>query len=161
MKELLLLDEVNVKACVPVDMDAAAFVGARVSLADAFKVAIVVNMGDSVGAVVDFTLKQHNAASGGTSKVLSIMNPYFKKAGAATSFTKVLPTVAASNYVLSGDFAAQEGVVVFEVCAEDLDVEGGFSHISIEAADSTAAKLISVLYVAHKCKVNPAHAVAI
>ena len=159
--EKLLLDQANIKACVPADMNTAAFVGDRVSMAEVIKLAIVVNMGDSVGAVVDFTLKQHNAASGGTSKVLAVQTPYFKKAGAATVFTKVDQSVAASNFVLSADFAAQEGMVVFEICPEDLDVEGNFSHVSIEALDSTAAKLISVLYVAHKCKALPAHSVAI
>ena len=159
--EALLLDKCAVKAEVPVDMNTAAFVGARVAMKDAIKLAIIVNMGDSVGAVVDFTLKQHNASVGGTSKALSIMNPYFKKAGAATAFTKVVPTVAASNYVLSADFAAEEGVVIFEICPEDLDVEGNFTHVSIEAADSTAAKLMSVVHVAHKVKVMPAHEVAL
>jgi hypothetical protein len=130
-------------------------------MAGAHRLAIVVNMGDSVGAVVDFTLKQHDAAVGGNSKVLAIENPYFKKVGAATSFTKVELQAAASNFVLSADFAAQEGMVVFEVLAENLDVENDYSHVSIEALDSTAAKLISVLHIVDQPKLVPAYSTAL
>ena len=161
MKEQFLLEQVNLKAAVPVDMDAAAFAGPRVSLKEGYRLAIICNMGDSVGAAVTFTLKQHNAASGGTSKDLEVANLYYKKAGAATSFTKVEPTVAAAAYNLAADFAAQEGIVVFEVLAEDLDVEGGFTHVSIEAADSGAAKLLSVVHVLHNVKHKPAYEIAL
>lgn len=156
-----LLEKLNIKAMEPVDMNTAAITGARISMKESDRVAIVCNMGDSVAAVVDFTLKQHNAASGGTSKVLAVANPYFKKVGAATSFTKVEPTVAASNFVLSSDFAAEPGMVVFEVLAADLDINGGFTHLSIDAADSTAAKLISIEYVSHEVDKKPAYAEAL
>ncbi len=155
-----LLERANIKAVVPSDGDTA-ITGSRVALSTGQRVAIVVNMGDSTGAVADFTLKQHNAASSGTTKDLSIANPYFKKAGAATSFTKVEPTVAAANYVLTSDFAAQEGVVVFEVLQEDLDVNNSFGWVSIDVADTTAAKLISILYIVLDPESQPAYSTAL
>lgn len=159
--EMNLVEKFGIKSAMePVDMNTAAITGARISMASSRKIAIVINMGDSVAAVADFTLKQHNAASAGTSKDLSIMNSYFVKAGAATSFTKVSPTVAAANYVLSSTFAAEPGIVVFEVNAEDLDVNGGFTHVSLDIADSTAAKLCSVLYFAEK-EYIPAYDIAL
>lgn len=159
----LFAEEVIVKADVPVDMNTAAFVGSRCAMNKGCKLAIVLNMGDSVGAVVDFTLKQHTAAVGGSSKVLAISNPYFKKAGADTSFTKVevSETAPASNYVLSADFAAQEGIVIFEVLESDLDINNGYAYISIEAADSTAAKLLSASYLVCEAYVKPAYSQSI
>lgn len=154
----LFLEESIVKAAgVPVDMNAAAFAGERINLKHGCKVAIVCHMGDSVGAAVNFTLKQHDAATAGTTKDLSVANVYFTKAGAATSFTKVEPTVAAAAYNLAADFAAQEGIVVFEVLESDLDINNGFNHVSIIADDSGAAKLLSVLYVIDEAYVKPAY----
>jgi hypothetical protein len=131
----------------PVDANTAAITGERISLKEMDRVAIVVQMGDSTGATVDFTLRQHDAASAGNSKDLEVANAYYHKAGAATSFTKVEPTVASAGYDLSAIFGANEGIVVFEVSEAQLDVENGFSHVSIDIADSAAAKLVSVIYV--------------
>jgi len=158
MVNYFMLEENNVKqAFAPVDMNTAAITGARISLAKGNRVAIVIHMGTSTAAVAQFTLRQHNAASSGTSKDLSVANAYFVKAGSATSFTKVAPTVAAALYDLSTDFAANGGVVVFEVLAEDLDVNGNFTHVSVDVADSTAAKLAGAVYVLRGCEKLPAY----
>lgn len=162
MDNELLMECKQIKPVVAVgtDMNAAAITGARVALKNFDKVAIMVDMGASVGAVVDFTLKQHTASSGGTSKVLATANPYFKKVGAADVFTKVEQTSAASNYVLSADFATSAGLVVFEVLSEELDVDGGFSYVSIDMADSTAAKIVGAYYVLSNPRFEPAYGVA-
>lgn len=157
--EKFFMEEKTIKqAFLPVDLNTAAVTGERVKVEPGHRVSIVVAMGDSTGATVAFTLKQHDAAVSGNSKNLEIANKYYKKAGAASAFTKVEPEVAAAVYDLSSDFAAQEGVVVFEVLPEDLDVNNDFNHISIDIADSGAAKLASCLYVI-KSKTMPAHSV--
>lgn len=162
MKNELLMECKQIKSLVAVgtDMNTAAITGARVALKNFDKVAFVVEMGASAGAVVDFTLKQHNAASGGTSKVLATANPYFKKVGADDVFTKVEQTSAASNYVLSADYAATAGIVVFEVLSEELDVDGGFSYVSLDVADSGAAKLIAMQAILSNARYIPAYGVA-
>lgn len=157
--EKFLLEEKSIKqAFAPVDLNTAAVVGERVKMEPGHRVSIVVAMGASTGATVAFTLKQHDAAVSGNSKNLEISNKYYKKAGAALSFEKIEPEVAAAVYDLSTDFAAAGGIVVFEVLQEDLDVNADFSHISVEIADSGAAKLASGLYVVHS-KSMPAHSV--
>jgi hypothetical protein len=159
--EKFLMEGSNIKqVAVPSDMDTAV-TGARIKMEKGDRLAIVLSMGDSVGAVVEFALKQHNAASGGTTKALEVMNPYFKKAGSATSFTKVEPTAVEDTYDLAADFAAQEGVVVFEVLGEDLDVNNGFAWVSVNAADSTVAKLLAGLYVVGKSRFQPAYEQAV
>jgi len=156
--ESLLLEKNQIKAVMaPVDLNTAAVTGARINLGKADKCAIVISMGASVAATVEFTLKQHTAASGGSSKVLSVMNPYFHKAGAATVFTKVEPTVAASVYDLSSIFAADAGIAVLEVKGEDLDVDGGYAYVSVDIADSAAAKIGCGMYILNDMRFLPAY----
>lgn len=159
--EQFLAEYVGLKAEAPVDMNTAAITGARTKIAKGDRLAFVVNMGGSTAALVQMTLRQHNAASSGTSKDLSVANPYYKKVGAATSFTKVEPTSAAALYDLSSDFAGAAGMVVLEVLAEDLDINNGYAWVSLDMADSTAAKLVSVVHVLGKVKEKPAYSIAL
>lgn len=157
--EKFLLEEKSLKqAFLPVDLNVAPVSGERISLEKAHRVSIVLCMGDSTSATVQVSLQQHNAASGGDSKALEISNKNYKKVGAALSFTKVEPEVAASSFDISSDFANDEGIFVLEVLPEDLDVNNDFSHISVNVADSGAAKVASCLYVVHS-EEKPAHVI--
>lgn len=156
MNNSFLAEEVGIKTGIPYDMDTVT-VQPRISLAKGDRLAIVLNMGDSTAAVVNFKVNQHNAASAGTTKDLETLNPYYKKAGAATSFTKVVPTVADADYDVAADFASQEGVVVLEVLGEDCDNENGFNWVSVGALDSTATKILSVVYILNGMKFKPAY----
>ena len=159
MKNAYLMEKQNLKIEAPVDLNTAGLVGARIKMDKGFRLAIAVALGASVGATVSVALKQHNAASGGTTKVLAIDNSYYVKAGlTAAAFTKVVPAVAADTYDLSTTFAAAAGVVVFEVLAEQLDTNNGFAWVSVEIADSVAAKLGAVSYIVHEAKELPAYA---
>jgi hypothetical protein len=159
----MFLEKRNIKqAFAPVDLNTAAVTGARVSLAHVKKVACVISVGTSLtGGVVDITLKQHNAASAGTSKDLLVAKKYYKKVGTATKFTEVPATVAAANYVLSTDFDTNGGIVVFEVDAADLDVNGGFTHFSVNLADGGVAKVGSAIYILSDNDFTPAYALDI
>jgi len=157
--EAFLVEKLNMATgLVPVDLNTAANTGLRVSIKDAKRVSFAVIMGASTAAVTDFTLQQHNAATAGTSKALSVANPYYHKVSSATEFTKVVPVAAASNFVPT-DFASLGGIIVFEVLAEDLDVNGDFAWVSLDIADSTAAKLGAVIAVVDE-DLKPAYAVA-
>jgi len=131
----------------PQDANGSAITGERISMKEVSRLAIVVQMGDSTGAAVNLTLRQHDAASAGNSKDLEVANAYYHKAGAAVKFTKVEPSAAAASYDLASIFAGEEGVVVLEVLESQLDVNNGFDHVSLNVADSTATKIFSVLYV--------------
>lgn len=159
MKEALLLEKVNMKLLtLPVDGDTAQ-TGARIKLDTGDRLAFVVSMADSTSSNVVFSLKQHDAASSGTTKALSVDNPYFHKAGAETKFTKVVPGSATDAYDLSTQFASQEGLAIIEVLAEDLDVNNGFLWASLNVADtgSSNTKLLSVLGVVHNLRSTPGY----
>lgn len=158
--EAFFLEKYNVAmGLVPVDLNAGANTGLRISMKGNKRICFLVTMADSTAGVTDFTLNQHNAASAGTSKVLAVANPYYKKAAAATTWTKVVPTSAASNYVPT-DFANEPGMIAFEVLAEDLDVEGDFAWVSLDMIDATAAKAGAIIAIADP-KNRPGYAIAL
>jgi len=147
------------QAAVPADLNGAAVIGARIKLEKGFRVAIICSFGDSVAAVTSFTMNQHDAASGGTSKVLATSNPYFEKVAAATTFTKV--DVSDASVIAPVTLAADEGIYVFEILAEDLDRDNNFGWFSLDVADSTAAKIMSATYVLHDVRNLPAYELAV
>jgi hypothetical protein len=144
--EAFLLEKSNLKVgLAPVDLNTGANPGIRVPMANVQRLIFIIIMGTSTAASVIANLLQHNAASSGTSKALAVANPYFHKHGTATSFTEVVPGSAADTYDISTQFAADGGIAVFEVLAEDLDVNNGFAWVSLSMVDSTAAKLATIL----------------
>lgn len=158
--EGLFLEKVTIKTvAVPADLNTAAITGARIKLAKGFRLAFIANFGDSTAAVTSFSIQQHDAASAGTSKVLAISNPYFHKVASATTFTKV--DVSAASTIAPVVFAADEGIMVIEILAEDLDRDNDFAWISINVADSTAAKIMSAIYVLDDMREIPAYSVAV
>lgn len=163
MDNKFLMEEYNVKTAIaPVDLSLGTNAGARVGLEKGNRIAIIVTLGTSASGVVQFTFNQHTALSGGSSKVLAIDTLYYKKVGAATSFTKVEPSAKASMIDLGTDFGSSYGVVVFEVLAEDLDVNNGYSHISIDIADVGAvAKVGGATYVVRNNFILPPYSQAV
>ena len=158
-----LMEAKNIKvALVPVDLNTAANPGTRIKIDAGDRIAYVLTMGDSISAtLVELTVNQHNAASGGTSKVCAIANPYFHKAAALTSFTKVVPTTASETITLTSTFADEPGTIVVEILGENVDVDNGFSWISVDAGDSGAAKLGAALYIVSDLRYKPGYSQAI
>ena len=159
-KQLLFNNNIK-QAHAPVDLNAAAITGARVAIGKGEKIAIVCSMGTSTAATVQFSLKQHTAASGGSSKALATANKYYHKAGAATVFTEVEPSVAADTFDVSSIFAADGGLIVFEVYAPELDTNEGYTHFSFDIADAGAAKIGATNYILMNADKCPAYSEAI
>jgi hypothetical protein len=161
MREQFLLEEANIAAAgVPASI-ASGLTGARVKMTNGDRMAIVISIDTSTASTVDITLRQHDAASAGNSKVLAVGNPYYKKIGSATVFSKVEPASPASNYVLTSDLSTAKGIVVFEVLQEDVDTTNGFAWISVDFAAAGTAKLCSVLYVQRNSHFKPAYSLAL
>lgn len=156
--EGLLSEKITFKqVAAPADANSAAVVGARIKLDGGFKVAVAVTMGDSAAAVANFSLLQHDAETAGNSKALEIKNHYYTKVASAKSFTKNEVATATGSFDLSSVFAADEGIVVFEILAEDLDVNNGFAYVSLNIADSTAAKVFAGVYCLHDVRKGMAY----
>lgn len=149
MKNAFLLEQAVPKGVVgPVDLNTAAVTGARVSMKNARRVSFIVSLAAGTTTTTHgFTLRQHDAASAGNSKDLSVDNPYYHKVAPATVFTKVSPASAAAAYDLHAVVADAVSIVVFEVLAEQLDIANGYSHVSLDTADSGGAQLGSVVAI--------------
>ena len=136
---------------VPVSLATGANAGARFDMSKHGRCAIVVFKG-SGNAAEDPTIvvQQHNAAADGTSKALDFTR-IDHKVGTLTSvgeFTTV--TQAADNeFTLSN--LSEAAIVVIDIKAEDLDVDGGFQWISASIADvGTNAQIGCLLYLPHE-----------
>jgi len=138
------------------DINGAGFTGERISMANVIRLAILVEFGNQAASGLTMSLKQHDAATGGTTKALEISNYNLTKVGTETVFTKhELSTPSDTVAVTSID--NKLGVVEIEVLAEDLDRNNGFSHVSVDIADPSASKIVAVSYVGHENRYMPAY----
>lgn len=159
MEHFLAEDKVIKSVVGPVDLNTAAVTGARVSMAKAKRVSFICTLAAGTSTTAHgFTLKQHTAASSGTSADLSVDNPYYHKVGAATVFTKVSPSSAAAAYDLHSVLADSASIVVFEVLAEQLT--DGYGWVSLDTADSGGAQIASVIAVVDT-EFKPAYSIAV
>jgi hypothetical protein len=137
---------------VPVNMATAANTGDRFDMKNYGRVAIVFFKGAGNAAEdPTITVQQHNAASSGTSKALPFTRVDHKIGTLASvgEFTTVTQA-AAETFTLStlGDSAA---IVVIDIKAEDLDIDGGFEWISANVADvGSVSQVGCVLYFGHE-----------
>lgn len=140
-----------VAGVVPVDLGTAASTGKRVGLKGATGVTIVGYLNNGTAAQAPtFTVKEHTAASGGTSQNLAVVSHYYKKEEAALdgdeTWTKVDQTAAATVTDADWDDANQV-LVAIEVDASQLS--DGYTHISCDVSDPGTAQVGAVLYLLH------------
>jgi hypothetical protein len=137
---------------VPVDMSSAAVTGKRVALKGCGGLTIVVvKAAGTAGDDPTLTLKQHTAASSGTTSNLAVIDHYYLKsattlAGTET-WTKVTQSAAATiaDPGGAGTSAESQQIIVIEVDAAQLS--DGYTHVSLDVADvGTNAQLGAILY---------------
>ena len=146
--EAFLAEEKGLKTGIlPQSVTGSTVSGARISLKNLDRVAVAITVADAASAALTATLRQHDAASSGNSKDLSVDNKYYHKSAAETAFTKVEPSAAAAEYDLFALVGEDEGLVILEVLAEDLDVNNGFDHFSVNVAGDATARVVGALYV--------------
>jgi hypothetical protein len=149
-----------------VDVNTAGATGKRVSLRNASGLSIVIIAPATAGAEdLVFTVKQHTAASGGTSNNLSNaavsgtrgIDHFYTKAAATLAgtetWTRVSQTEAATVTLLGATYATSQVIAVIPVLETQL--ADGYSYVSIDCADPGAtARVISVLHVLHDLAVQ-------
>lgn len=138
----------------PVAMNSGANAGDWVSLKGYNRCAIVFfkaagTAGDDPTITV---LQATNVAGSGTTKAVNFTRVDKKQAAsnllAVGEFTTV--TQAAGNTFTHADLAEQAAIVVIDIMAEDLDVDGGYTCIQASVADvGTNAQLGCLLYFLH------------
>lgn len=142
----------------PVNLNTAAITGARISAGKGERITVIIALGASASAAtVQATLRQHTAASGGSSKDLSVANNYYLKKGSETKFTKVTPSVAAALIDVGADIDTGKAVLIIEVLPEQLDVNNGYAYFSVDLADGAVDKIASTMYVVTDADLKPAY----
>ena len=111
-----------------------------VSLKNANKAIVVVNLTQAVGHATAFTLAQASAVAGGDTKAMTNTVPIWSNEDCATSDTLVRQTDAKA-YTVTAD--VKNKMIVFEVDGSALDVANGFVCISLTVADSSQATNIA------------------
>lgn len=143
----------------PKDINASAITGARASLKEGERVTAVISMGAGAGTTDAISFQQHDAATAGNSKAITISR-YYLRLDAETSFTKVELGTAVSTLDLSASIGGVTADVVVEFEAQDLDVNNDYAYVSVNVAASAAAKVVSGLYVYGEPKRCPAYELA-
>lgn len=124
--------------------DAAGRTAAYVSLKNAHKAFIVVQLTQGNAATVALTPFQAKNVAALSEKVLANVVAIYANLDTATSDTLVRATDAV-NYTT--DAALKNKMVVFEIDPASLDVNNGFDCITIKTGASNAANITSVLYL--------------
>lgn len=148
-------------AFAPVDSNAGAITGKRISMEGVGGLTILVIKG--AGTANDdpvFTLQQHTAYTGGTSSNLAVIDKYYYKGETALDNDEawVKVTQAASQTISdpggAGTSAETQQLLVIEVQAAAL--ADGYTHVSLNVADtgSAGAQLIAGVYLPHELAVQ-------
>lgn len=146
---------------VPVDAAAGAQTGVRTHLRNYDAVAFVCLLGAAASGVEDvtFTLREADAATGGTVQDLATIDHYYRKAEATLdndeTWTKVTQAAGAGVTVAGASFATQQVIIAIEVSADELS--DGFEWVQINVTDpGTVARLVAVVPVMHDLAVQRA-----
>lgn len=133
--------------------------GARISMKNVDKVTVLVAVGaGTLTSNLKVSLQQHDAASAGNSKALTVNNTYYYKTNVQDVFTKVKNQVPETEFsdVEVAALATAAGILAIDVNAEDLDVDGKFFAISADLSAAGAARTATVLYIAGGLAYGPA-----
>jgi len=156
MRQRSFFTECNpVMAIVPVDLAAAANNGDWVSLKNYERVVILLIKGiGTAGQDPIFKLQQATDNAGTGVKDL-LFTKVYSKVGTQTGITAMTKTTqaAATSYTDAVSAEAQ-AIIGVEITSEDLDSDGGFTHVRLDIADvGAAAQIGGALYL----MLNPRH----
>lgn len=123
----------------PVDLTTAGFTGLRVCLKNAQSCAFVIPVAAAGSGTEDlvFTLKEHNAASSGTTQNLPIITTAWVKSATTLAntetWTKITQAAGATLTLAGATYAAKQLILVVQVNTKDVD--DGFDYVSLSVAD--------------------------
>lgn len=130
----------------PVDLTTAGGTGLRACLRNAQSCIFQVSLAAAASGTEDavFTLKEHTAASSGTTQnFVNITTAWVKSATALAgteAWTRVSQTASATLTLAGATFAAKQVLLAVQVNTKDLDE--GFDYVSLSVADpGTVARL--------------------
>lgn len=133
---------------VPVDLTTAGWTGLRACLKNAQSCLFVVSLAAAGSGTEDvtFTLKEHNAASSGTTQNLAIITTAWVKSATTLagteSWTKITQNAAATITLAGATYAAKQVLFALQVNTKDLD--DGFEYVSLSVGDPGTVSRLGV-----------------
>lgn len=144
-------------AIVPVDSQTAAMTGKRIAMSGATGLTVVVFKGAGTGTDHPvITVKEHTAASGGTTGTApnDAIGAVYAKSEAALDNDEAWTALSATAGVITTALATSQAIIAIEIDAKKLT--DGYTHVSVDIADTGAAgaQLLAALYILHGLRVN-------
>lgn len=124
--------------------DAAGRTGAYVSLKNAGRCFVIVNLTQGHATPPALTIEQASAIAGTGSKAITNIVPIWANLDASVSDALARATDAVSY---STDAALKNKVVVFQIDPRSLDGANGFDCITVKTGASNVANITSAMYV--------------
>ena len=100
---------------------------------------LLIKAAGTAGQDPTFTLKQAKSSSGQDSKNLEFTRVYRKQGTAADGGDWTVTTQSSSNTYSNGTLAENKALIGVYIRADDLDVQGGFTHLRLEVPDTGSA----------------------
>jgi len=140
-----------------VNLATAANAGLFVSLKNYERVAIVFMKGiGAAGEDPTITVQQATAVAGTAAKALNFTRAHKKQHATALPGAWTLVEQASGNTFTHTDLAEELAVVMIDIKAEDLDVDGGFDCVGASVADvGSTAQLAVLFYILYGAKYAP------
>lgn len=130
----------------PLATDAGGRAGKVVSLKNAGKVTVIVQITQGNAAVVPLTLMQAQDVAGTNGKALANTVPIWSNLDTAAGDTLVR---RADGVAYTTDAGVKNKQVIFDVDASQLDVNNGFDCFYVSTGASNVGNLTSILYLLH------------
>ncbi len=131
---------------VPIDTTGAAVTGDRVNLQKYGHVTVIIMQGAWAGGTPAVTLKQHTAATGGTTTALGFTDYWSQVGLTGTGYSKT--TVSSDTFDLT---ATANTITVIEVSAASLTTDSPWFSCNIASPDANT-DLICVFYVLRQAR---------
>lgn len=149
----------------PVDVDTAnGATGKRCSMVNASGITAVAFFGVGPATDVTLTVKQHTAATGGTTANAAadaVSAAYIKSEAVLDNdeaWVSITPDPLNPVITLAGaTYGAVQKIVAVEIDAKKLGsvIDSGYTHVSLDIAGTLAASLLgAVIYIAHGLRVS-------
>lgn len=138
---------------VPISMDASSGpVSVRVSMENYGRMAFILHAGAGTAAndtTITFT---QSVGAAGSPKALNLAKGYVKQGAALSAIAAFTEVDLTAGAYTSGTSGEDQLLWVFDVLAEDLDIDGGYDHIIATVNDHGAAKVGGLLAIGHEPK---------
>lgn len=144
MGKFILPEKTKIVTALVPAADAAGRAGSYVTLKDAARCYVVVNLAQGATNTIKLTLNQAQDVEGTGAKAITNPVPIWANLDVSVNDTLVRQT---NDLTFTTDAAIKNKVVIFQIDARSLDTNNDFDCISVSTGASNASNITSAIYV--------------